>query len=166
MGSSEQKYESEFSVRRNDSNHRENLCFYSTILVVLLFYPYLLRLNWVRKGFLRYTVCFIKILSKIYRIFLSITILTGFVFLPLIPSQVYAGFFSSILGDQVRAEANPFSQSSDNLSSQNSKLALQANVSSASLFQDKNNNKDRDIDTSADVTIVYNNAMMPALGPS
>ena len=72
-----------------------------------------------------------------------------------VPIRAQAGFFSSILGDEVSA--------SDELSSENSQnnaLALRANVSSASIFKDKNVTKDDQIDETINVD-VSGNALVP-----
>lgn len=56
------------------------------------------------------------------------------------PLQAEAGFFSSILGDEVYAQAEAVNPAQASNNSQTMAL-LQANVSSASIFQDKNEKK-------------------------
>src|SRR3989344_4583253 len=78
------------------------------------------------------------------------------------PLQAEAGFFSSVLGgeayaDTIVVEAVQSSQNSQTM------VLLQANVSSASIFQDKDdqksNKKDDQIDVNANVNIVFYNAI-------
>lgn len=102
--------------------------------------------------------------------------------------SVQAGFFSSLfVGDEALADANANTNSTETdtsantvtpppppggnfLNIQNSQLSLQANASSASIFQDKNAKNDQKddkkgdrIDASADVNI-DNNALRSAIG--
>jgi len=84
------------------------------------------------------------------------------------PLQAEAGFFSSVLGgeayaDTIVVEAVQSSQNSQTM------VLLQANVSSASIFQDKDdqksNKKDDQIDVNANVNIVSDNALLAIGGP-
>lgn len=92
-----------------------------------------------------------------------------------IPLRAQAGFFSSLLGDEAHAEVTEEVQSSKN--SQTMSL-LQANVSSASIFQDpkasrpggtngagKKDSQANEIDTSVNINIVSDNAILPVTGP-
>ena len=89
------------------------------------------------------------------------------------PLPAQAGFFSSIFGDDAYAQADKANSTSPSKNSQTMDL-LQANVSSASVLQDKNNNKDdkqkdakqdNSIDTNVNVNIVSDNAILSASGP-
>ncbi len=83
------------------------------------------------------------------------------------PLEVKAGFFSSILGDEVYAGADKDNSVQADKNSQTMSL-LQANVSSASVFQDKNPGKDTKedaIDAKATVNIVSDNAILAVTGP-
>ena len=119
-------------------------------------------------------------LTKIFRSILASMILSGALFLPL--HAVEASFFSSLFaGDRVLADTSanvnnddkantvtpPQAQTGSN--SQNLDL-LQANVSSASVFQDKNskdNVKDNTInDINASTDNISENALSPKTGPT
>jgi LysM repeat protein len=83
-----------------------------------------------------------------------------------------ANFFSSLFGtgDQALADtsANTVSlpQSDDNsLNLQSSQLSLQANISSASVLQSKNNNESDNIPDNNIDSVVADNSLMPATGP-
>lgn len=91
-------------------------------------------------------------------------LLSGAFLLLFMPLQAKAGFFSSILGDEVYADAGTAEGTQSNYNSQTMGL-LQANVSSASIFQDKNNKKNNIIDENVNVNIVSNNALMSTGGP-
>lgn len=84
------------------------------------------------------------------------------------PFQAQAGFFSSVFGDEVYAQID---KTAIVVSSNNSQTMglLQANVSSASIYQEKDEKKDlkknSGIDTNATINIVSDNAIMPATGP-
>ena len=84
-----------------------------------------------------------------------------------------AGFFSAIWGDQAYAKTLPsitnYSQFGDNL--QNIAL-LEANVSSVSVFQNKDikndkkdSNKDDQINTNSNINIISDNALLPTVHP-
>ncbi len=92
------------------------------------------------------------------------------------PLPANAGFLSSFLGDEAYAQTNTTDSTQlYNKLPQNSQTMalLQANVSSASIFQEviekKENKKDiskeEPINTSVNVNIVSDNAMLPATGP-
>ena len=94
------------------------------------------------------------------------------------PALVEAGFFSSIFGDQAYAEIIPADENQpvspkreQNESKENSQTLalLQANVSSASIFQEKNETKEAkkedQIDPRVDINIVSDNALLSATGP-
>lgn len=108
--------------------------------------------------------------------------LFGTLFVPI--RAVEAGFFSSILGDQVYADTTGGVDNNtvkspviggNSLNLQNSQLSLEANVSSASILEDKNNKnekqKDKDskkddvINPNANVSIVADTSLLPATGP-
>ena len=79
-------------------------------------------------------------------------------------TQAKAGFFSSILGEDAYAQNNTIVSTTPSKNLQTLAL-LQANVSSASIFQDKNDNKqDNQIDAKADVTIVDDKVLRSAAG--
>ncbi len=112
-----------------------------------------------------------RTLPKIYSFILVFSLLLfGTLFLSLfIPLQAKAGFFSSILGDDVYADTTVVDSTQSSQTSGIMEL-LQANVSSASIFQDKNDKqkdgkKDDKIDASASVNIISNKALLPATGP-
>ncbi len=97
----------------------------------------------------------------------------AFLFIPL---KAKAGFFPSIFGDEVYADTTAIDGTQSDKNSQTMTL-LQANVSSASIFQDpkgnklssgagKNNSQDSAInDTNLNLNIVSDNAILPATGP-
>lgn len=79
-------------------------------------------------------------------------------------TQAKAGFFSSILGDDAYAQTDTIIPTPSNKNLQTLAL-LQANVSFASIFQAKNDNKqDNQIDTKVDVTIVDDKVLRSATG--
>ncbi len=117
----------------------------------------------IEKEILRYLVCFIKptikTVNKISRSLLAFFVLFGTL---LTPAQAKASVFSSFLGSDALAQTNteavnPF-QFENN--SQSIEL-LQANVSSASILKDKNSNE---IDTSKNINIVSDNALLSSIG--
>ncbi len=91
------------------------------------------------------------------------------------PKSAQAGFFSSILGDDVYAQGNTgVSELSNKEVPQNSQTVelLQANVSSTLIIQEKKDKKDskkdkdiKIIDEDTIVNIVSENAILPATGP-
>ena len=83
-----------------------------------------------------------RILLKIYSSILSFSLLLGAFFTPFTAN---AAFFSSIFGNQVSAADTMDTPSQSTQNSQTMAL-LQANVSSASLFQEKNGAKDNSTD--------------------
>ncbi len=92
----------------------------------------------------------------------------GFFVLFSIPPQAYASFLSSILGDEVYAQSDKTPSAPDSKNSQTMAL-LEANVSSASIFQDKKDAakkeaKDSEIDEDESVNIVSDNALEPKTG--
>ncbi len=112
-----------------------------------------------------------RTLPKIFSSILAFSLLLFgalFVFL-FIPLQAKAGFFSSILGGDVYADTTAVDSTQPSQTSGTMEL-LQANVSSASVFQDKNDKqkdskKDDKTDLSANLNIVSNKALLPATGP-
>jgi LysM repeat protein len=124
---------------------------------------------WEEEENLAVSYCFIKPstkkVSKIYRSLISSTLLLGVLFMPL--RAVHASFLSSLFGDRVLADATsntvtpPATGSSQNL--QNIPL-LSANVSSDSLLKDDSENNQ--VDPTASVNIIADNAIMPAVGPT
>ena len=83
------------------------------------------------------------------------------------PLQAEAGFFSSIFGDEVYAQADQATPAPSKKNSQTLAL-VQANVSPASVDKDKTDSKDSSkTDNSDDMTqnIVSDNAISPATGP-
>ncbi|TSC77992.1 MAG: metalloendopeptidase-like membrane protein [Parcubacteria group bacterium Gr01-1014_24] len=111
-----------------------------------------------------------RTLPKIYSSAPAFSLLFGAVFLLSMPLQAKAGFFSSILGDQAHAEVTEEIQSNKNIQQNSQTMSLlQANVSSASVFQAKNdkkdNKKDDIINENANINIISDNAMLPATGP-
>ena len=84
------------------------------------------------------------------------------------PSAAEAGLLSIILGDDVYAQTTDID--STKISQTSGTMALlQANVSSASLYKEKNDkqkdSKSGQIDTDATVNIVSDSAILPATGP-
>ena len=78
-----------------------------------------------------------------------------------VPAQAQAGFFSSFLGDEVYAQTDQVFPAPSNNNSQTISL-LQANVSSASILQDKSSKKDgQKSNDEADTNIVSDNALLP-----
>ncbi len=90
-----------------------------------------------------------------------------------VPSEAFASFLSSILGGEVYAQTDQTPASPDGNNSQTMAL-LEANVSSASIFQDKpatsngsagkSADKTSPIDPNEDVNIVSDNALLPSTG--
>jgi LysM repeat protein len=87
--------------------------------------------------------------------------------------KVQAGFFSSLFADQALAEtsSNIIKPPQSGSNSQNIAL-LQAGVSSASIVEEKNSKNDKKdpkldspIDTSTNINIVSDNAILPSTGP-
>ena len=128
----------------------------------------------------RYLVWHIKPQLKIYSSILAFSLLFGAFLLLFMPLEVKAGFFSSILGDEVYADTRIVEDIQSNKNSQTMAL-LQANVSSASIFQDKsdpkgsrqggtngagkNNSEASIIDPNANINILSDNALLPATSP-
>lgn len=87
------------------------------------------------------------------------------------PVQAEASFFSSLfgVGDQVYADASVNTATPPKPADSNSQniALLQANVSSVSILQDKNNKNDKQSDTQdyADINIISENAILPSVGP-
>jgi len=82
-----------------------------------------------------------------------------------VPMQAKAGFFSSLFGTNVSADAEGINPTEDTLkTSQNRDLSLQANVSSALVIEDKNTKDDKSglVKENASVNIVSDNALSPA----
>jgi LysM repeat protein len=95
--------------------------------------------------------------------------LFGAVFVP--TQGVKAGFFSSLFNDPVYAETkidtSAVESSEPDSNSQNMAI-LQANVSSASIFQNKdpkNDDKNNNVDANVNIDIVSNTSLLPAVGP-
>ena len=80
------------------------------------------------------------------------------------PQQVQAGFFSSIFGDEVYADTETVEETQSNQNSQTLAL-LQANVSFASIFKDKNDKKKDQIDENTNINIISDNALLSVGGP-
>lgn len=124
----------------------------------------------IEKEFLRYIVCFIKPLFKIFSSLLAFSLLFKVVFVfsfILFPTQAQAGFFSLILGNDAYADTPNVNITQSNQSTLGNMALLQANVSPDSILQDKsikdstqNNTTINDIST-----IVSENALLPATGP-
>jgi LysM repeat protein len=114
-----------------------------------------------------------RTLTKICSPILAFSLLSGVLFVLLfIPLRANAGFFSVLGSGDALAQIDQV-ESTDN--SQTMDL-LQANVSSASVFQDpkgkstsygagKSDSKDSQIDSNTSVNIVSDNAILPATGP-
>lgn len=114
-----------------------------------------------------------RTLTKICSPILAFSLLSGVLFVLLfIPLRANAGFFSVLGSGDALAQIDQV-ESTDN--SQTMDL-LQANVSSASVFQEpkgkstsygagKNDSKDSQIDPNTSVNIVSDNAILPATGP-
>lgn len=81
--------------------------------------------------------------------------------LSLLPGKAQAGLFSQMLGTDVYAEV-PILGPVQLGQTSGTMALLQANVSSASIFEDK---KADNVDENTDVNIVSNNAILPATGP-
>ena len=86
-----------------------------------------------------------------------------------VPFNAKADFFSNLFGDLASASTNPVVQDSTEVNSQNIGL-LEANVSSATVIQDKkdknNKNNTNTIDKNKDINIVSDSALLPPTGPS
>lgn len=97
-----------------------------------------------------------KILSTI----LAFSLLSGAFFTPF---QAKASFLSSILGNEVSADATDSSNSTENTKNSQTMALLQADVSSMPIIQDKNDkNKDDSVKNNTNVNIVSENALLPA----
>lgn len=115
-----------------------------------------------------------RILTKISSFFRAFSLLFGAFLLFCMPISAQAGFLSSILGEEVYAQTEQATPAPAVKNSQTMDL-LQANVSSASIFQEKDGSvgqqtsfktgKNEAIDQSVDVNIVSDNALAPATGP-
>ncbi|MBI2631289.1 peptidoglycan DD-metalloendopeptidase family protein [Candidatus Nomurabacteria bacterium] len=119
---------------------------------------------WLEKEISRQFVCFIKPKFKILRSSLAFFLLFGTLFIPL---RAEAGFLYSLLGDPAYAETTSgllAGSVSSNSNSQNIAL-LQAKVTSLSVIEAKNNQKDKDTDTSQSASFaVSDNALVPTVG--
>jgi LysM repeat protein len=83
---------------------------------------------------------------------------------------VEANFLSSFFGDQAYADtdANTVKPPQSGSNSQNPELSLQANVSSASILEEKDtkeNKKTDNLDTNSNVNIISNTSILPSTGP-
>jgi len=106
-----------------------------------------------------------RALTKIYWSILAFSLFTSFLLgVFFAPVSAEAGFFSSIFGDAVYAQVDPADSIQSNKNSQTMEL-LQANVSSASLFQDKSKKKEDVIDQNMEVNIISNSALLAIGGP-
>lgn len=117
-----------------------------------------------------------RTLSKISCSIPLFSLFLGAFLLFVAPAKVSAGFFSSLLGDEVYAQTDQVVSTPSTKNFQTMDL-LQANVSSASIIQDSKSshlsttagtnksNKDNVVDESADVNIVSDNALAPVTGP-
>jgi len=85
------------------------------------------------------------------------------------PLSAQAGLFSSLLGNEAYAQTDKVTSTSSSEKNSQTIALLQANVSSATISQDKNDKqdskKDNQIDANATVNIVSDNAILPATGP-
>lgn len=107
-----------------------------------------------------------RTLFKIFSPILAFSLLFGAFFTLLFkPIQANAGFFTSVVGDNAFAQTDK-TESTDNSQTMN---LLQANVSSASILQEKSDKKDKKqdntVDSSASVSIVSNNALLSTTRP-
>jgi murein DD-endopeptidase MepM/ murein hydrolase activator NlpD len=125
--------------------------------------------NWGRKEISRYLVCFIKPLFNIFRSILAFSLLLGVLFSVFSPIQAKAGFFSSVLGDDVYAADSSLGQDVAGSAVPNQGLdtmaLLQSNVSLASIVQEKDDKKNGQIDPNTTLNILSDNAILPATGP-
>jgi LysM repeat protein len=109
-------------------------------------------------------VSFIKPQYKIFSSVLIPSLLLGSFFVPYY--KVEASFFSDLFSNDASASTNITSEISET-NSQNIGL-LEANVSSATVMEDKKdkNSKDEKIDEKKEVSILSENALLPATGPA
>lgn len=110
-----------------------------------------------------------RTLPKIFRSILAFSLLSGLVLLCLfMPSPAQAGLLSSILGDEAHAQINATETSESTKNSQNLAL-LQANVSSASIIEErqekKSSNKNKTMIIETNLNILSDNALVPSTGP-
>lgn len=100
---------------------------------------------------------------KIFSAILAFSLLSGGLFMPF---QAKASFLSSILGNEVSADATDSSNSTENTKNSQTMTLLQADVSSAPILQEKKDkndkNKDDNIKNDANINIVSENALLPA----
>ena len=117
-----------------------------------------------------------RTLTKIFGSILAFSLLVRLFFALFLsfsmPLPAHASFLSSILGEDAYAETRL-----PELSAAVPAIALQANVSSASIFEEKNSKNDKikdskstskesdQIDTNVNVNIVSDNAILPSTGP-
>ena len=112
-----------------------------------------------------------RTLYKIYRSILSFSLLFGTFLLFSMPLSAQAGFFSSVFGNDAFAQTNATSstQSNKDIQENSQTMALlQANVSSASILQDKNNTdntKNSTTDNTNMTNIISDTSLLPATGP-
>ncbi|HBA45605.1 MAG: Peptidase M23B [Candidatus Nomurabacteria bacterium GW2011_GWF2_40_31] len=111
-----------------------------------------------------------RTLTQIFHSFLGISLLLGSLFLSLSPLPAQAGFFSALIGDDAYAQSdtNTTTQPNKNIQQNSQTLALlQANVSSVSIIQEKNekSSKKDTLNTDTSVSILSDNALVPATGP-
>jgi LysM repeat protein len=84
-----------------------------------------------------------------------------------VPVRARADLLSTLFGNNVSASTNPVVSNAIGTNSQNIEL-LQANISSATVIQDKKdkNSKDKKLDDNKDINIDADNALVPATGPT
>src|SRR3990167_8835025 len=107
---------------------------------------------------------------QIFHSFLGISLLLGSLFLSLSPLPAQAGFFSALISDDAYAQSdtNTTTKPNKNIQQNSQTLALlQANVSSVSIIQEKNekSSKKDTLNTDTSVSILSDNALVPATGP-
>ena len=94
---------------------------------------------------------------------MALSLLLGASFVPL---QTKAGLFSSFLGDDVYAQTDQIVPTPPPSKNSQTMDLLQANVSSTSILENKNNIKKEDkIEGNVAMNIVSDNAILPATGP-
>ena len=112
------------------------------------------------------------ILSKIFSSVPAFSLFLGLLLLLSIPSPAEAGFISSLFGDEAYAQtdaADSVQSNKDLKQNSQTMTLLQANVSSASILQEKNTKngkqKDNQVNEKVNVNVLSDNALLPATGP-
>ena len=113
-----------------------------------------------------------RILSKIFSSVPAFSLFLGLLLLLSIPSPAEAGFISSLFGDEAYAQtdaADSVQSNKDLKQNSQTMTLLQANVSSASILQEKNTKngkqKDNQVNEKVNVNVLSDNALLPATGP-